>query len=205
MGRLYSYEELRCVRHAWIWEFANCCKPRAPLACADHINAEIGERPLDGGTGERSGERANQRYGIEPRPLYELHRDAAECSKVGMQRIALIREYHARERTRQNEMTGLERNSMAGELIGKPSHAERGMAEHAGRNPGLLDLGILVHDAADPAQVDVKRLNRPTANDDSGCRAIIGDGIENPARILQARVDYLDRGYDVFGRTQHLG
>src|SRR6266446_1039500 len=143
--------------------------------------------------------------GIVSSRLHELNRDAAECAKVGMQRIALIREHHARERARQNEMTGLERNSMAGELIGKPSHAERGMAEYAGRNPGLLDLGILVHDATDPAQVDVKRLNRPTANDDSGRRAIIGDGIENPARVLQARVDYLDRGHDVFGRTQHLG
>src|SRR5213080_1297824 len=91
-------------------------------------------------------------------------------------------------------MTGLERNPMAGELIGEPSHAERRVAKHTGRNPSLLDLGILVHDAADPTQVDIERLHRPAADDDAGRRAIIGHRIENLARVLQTRIDDLDRG-----------
>ena len=79
------------------------------------------------------------------------------------------------------------------------------MTEHAGGNAGLLDLGILVHDAADPAQVDVERPDRPTTDDDPGRRAIVGDRVENLARVLQARIDDLDRGNDVFGRAQNLG
>src|SRR5205823_8264279 len=102
-------------------------------------------------------------------------------------------------------MTGPERTPMAGALIGEPSHAERGVAKHTGRNPSLLDLGILVHDAADPTEVDIKRLHRPAADDDAGRRSIIGDRIENLARILQTRIDDLDRGDDIFGGAEHFG
>src|SRR5262249_43946979 len=137
-------------------------------------------------------------------PSYELHRDAAERAEVGVQRVALVREHHPRKRARQHEMARLERNAVASELIGEPCYAEPGMTEHAGRNAGLLDLGILVHDAADPAQVDVERADRPAADDDAGRRSIVGDRVENLARVLQARIDDLDRGNDVFGRAQDL-
>ena len=39
-------------------------------------------------------------------------------------------------------MAGLERGADAAELVGEPGHAERRMTEHAGGEPGLLDLGI---------------------------------------------------------------
>src|ERR1700687_465857 len=35
------------------------------------------------------------------------------------------------------------------------------MAEHASGDAGLLDLGIAVHDATDPAQIDIERTDRP--------------------------------------------
>jgi hypothetical protein len=35
--------------------------------------------------------------------------------------------------------------------------------------------------------------------------AIVGHRVEDPARILQPRVNDLDRGNDVLGRAQHLG
>ena len=79
------------------------------------------------------------------------------------------------------------------------------MAKHTGRNPSLLDLGILVHDAADPTQVDIERLHRPAADDDAGRRSIIGHRIENLARVLQTRIDDLDRGDDIFGGAEHFG
>src|SRR5262249_16831242 len=174
------------------------------VACIHTRNSDAGGA-LVYPTGGSASERAVERYGIEPRPLYELHRYAAECAEVSVQRVALIREHHARERARQHEMTGLERNPRAGELIGKPGHPERGVTKHAGRNAGLLDLGILVHDAADPAQIDVERLDRPAAHDDASRRSIVGHRVENSARVLQASVDDLDRGNDVFGGAQHLG
>src|SRR3954466_13756751 len=96
--------------------------------------------------------------------LDELHGDAAERAEVGVERIALVREHHPGERARQHEMPGLERDAVTAQLVGEPSHAERGMAEHAGGNAGLLDLRVLVHDPADPAQVDVERAHRPAAD-----------------------------------------
>src|SRR5262249_61270647 len=135
---------------------------------------------------------------------YELHRDAAERAKVGVQRVALVREHHPRKRAREHEMARLERNPMASELVGEPCDAERGMTEHAGRNASLLDLGILVHDAADPAQVDVERPHRPTAADDAGRRPIVGNRVENLARVLQARIDDLYLVNYVFGPCTRL-
>ena len=79
------------------------------------------------------------------------------------------------------------------------------MAEHAGGKPGLLDLGIAVHDAADPAQVDVHRPDRPAAQRDAGGGAVVGDGVDDLARILQTGVDDLDRRDHVFGGAQHVG
>ncbi len=38
-----------------------------------------------------------------------------------------------------------------------------------------------------------------------GRRPIVGDRVENLARVLQARIDDLDRGNDVFGGAQDLG
>src|SRR5581483_11230247 len=54
-------------------------------------------------------------------------------------------------------MPGLHRVAVLADLVGEPSDAERGMAEHAGSQAGLLDFGIAVHDAADPAQIDIHR------------------------------------------------
>src|SRR5580704_5804693 len=50
------------------------------------------------------------------------------------------------------------------ELVGEPGDAKRRMAEHAGGDAGLLDLGVAIHDAADPAQIDVHRPDRPAAD-----------------------------------------
>src|SRR5262245_33652922 len=99
---------------------------------------------------------------------YELHGDAAERAEVGVQRVALLRKHHARERAGQHEMTGLQRNPMRSELVGEPGDAERRMAEDTGRHAGLLDLGVAIHDAADPAQVDVHGADRAPTDHDAG-------------------------------------
>src|ERR1700728_2221016 len=135
----------------------------------------------------------------------KLQRDAPELTEVGVQRIALAREHDARERTGENEVTGLERHAVLAELVGEPGDAERGMAEHASSDAGLLDLGIAIHDAADPAQVDLERPDRPAADDDAGCSAVVGNGVENFARVLQPGIDDLDRRDDIFGGAQHVG
>src|SRR5882757_4922763 len=88
-----------------------------------------------------------------------------------MQRVALAGEHHPGERARQHQMAGLERDAVLAELVGKPGHAQGRMTEHAGRHAGLLDFRILVHDAADPAQIDVERPDRPAADHDAGRRA----------------------------------
>ena len=102
-------------------------------------------------------------------------------------------------------MTRLERHAVLAELVGEPGDAERGMPEHAGGDAGLLDLRIAVHDAADPAQIDSERPDRPAADDDAGSGAVVGNGVENLARILQSRIDDLERRHDIFGGAQHIG
>ncbi len=79
------------------------------------------------------------------------------------------------------------------------------MAEHAGGDAGLLDLGIAIHDAAHPAKIDVERADRTAAHHDAGGGAIVGDGVEDLARVLETRIDDLQRGHHVFGRAQHVG
>src|SRR5262249_3167256 len=135
----------------------------------------------------------------------ELDRDAAEIAEIGVQGVALAGMHHARERASEHQVTDIKRNAVLAELIGKPSEAKRRVAEHAGGDAGLLDLGIAVHDAADPAQVDIERTDRPAANHDAGGGAVVGDSIENLARILQARIDDLDRRHDIFCGAQHVG
>src|SRR5215831_13601206 len=138
-------------------------------------------------------------------PLHELNSDAAERAEVGMQRVALAGEHHAGERSGEHKMAGLERHAVAAELVGEPGDAEGRMAEHAGRDAGLLDLRILVHDAADPAQVDLERPDRPPADHDAGGGAVVGHRVEDLALVLDARVDDLDRRYHAFGGAQHVG
>src|SRR4029077_6602477 len=57
----------------------------------------------------------------------------------------------------------------------------------------------------DPAQVDVERTDRPAADHDTGGGAVIGDRVENLARVLQPRIDDLDRRHDIFGGAQYIG
>ena len=94
---------------------------------------------------------------------------------------------------------------MLSELVGKPGNAQRRMPEHAGGKARLLDLAVAVHDAADPAQVDVHRPNRPPAGDDAGRGAVVGNRVEDLARVLHAGIDDLERGDHVFGGAQHVG
>src|SRR5436190_929829 len=102
-------------------------------------------------------------------------------------------------------MADFERDAMLTELVGEPSHAERRMAEDAGSNPGLLDLGVAVHDAAHPAQVDIERADWATADYDPSRGAVVGDRVDNLARVLQASVDDFDRRHDIFSGAQDLG
>src|ERR1700693_6282744 len=60
----------------------------------------------------------------------KLHGEAAELAEIGVQRVAFLGEHHARERTGEDQMAGLERDTQRAELVGEPGDAERGMAEH---------------------------------------------------------------------------
>src|ERR1700691_1832498 len=108
----------------------------------------------------------------------KLYGNAAELAKVGMQRIAFPGKHHARERGGENDMADIERHAVLAELVGEPRHAERGMAEHAGGDAGLLDLRVAIHDAADPAQVDLQRPDRPAADNDARRGAVGRHGVE---------------------------
>src|SRR5580700_5695845 len=108
----------------------------------------------------------------------ELQRDAAELAEIGVQRIALARMDHAGERAGEHQVPGLERDAVLAELVGEPGHSQGRMTEHAGGNAGLLDLGVAIHDAADPAQIDVHRADRPATDHDAGSGAIVRHRVE---------------------------
>lgn len=69
-------------------------------------------------------------------------------------------------------MAGLERMALRADLVGEPGDAERRMAEHAGGEPALFNLGVAIHDAADPAQVDVHRADWASAQRNGGAQNI---------------------------------
>ena len=102
-------------------------------------------------------------------------------------------------------MAGLERVAKLANLVGEPGNAERRMAEHAGGETRLLDFGILVHDAADPAQVDIQRTDRTAAERDAGGGAVVGHRVDDLARIGEPRINDLDRRDHIFGGAQHVG
>src|SRR6202161_3282114 len=97
------------------------------------------------------------RYGEGPSiaPSDELHREAAERAEIGMDGVALIGPDRADERARQHGLAGGKLDVVAAEAICEPGDAERGMAHHAERETGFLDIGIAVERAAAPAQIDV--------------------------------------------------
>src|SRR5262245_65895445 len=96
---------------------------------------------------------------------HELHGDAAERAEVGMQGVALLGEHHAGERAGEHQVARLQRDAVRAELVGEPGDTQRRMAEHTGGHTGLLDLGVAVHDAADPAQVDLHGSDRPRSEE----------------------------------------
>src|SRR5689334_11634231 len=109
-----------------------------------------------------------------------------------MKRVALLRKDDAGERAGKHDVAGLERVAVRADLVRKPGHAECRMTQDARSEARLLDLGIAGHDPADPSQVDVERADRPPAHSDAGSRAVVRYGVDDLARILDARVDDLD-------------
>src|ERR1044071_2734004 len=137
--------------------------------------------------------------------LNELNRDSAQGAEVTVQGIAFVRKHDARERASENQVPGIERHAVFPEAVGEPGDAERRVAEHARGEARLLDLGVAVHDSAGPAQVHFHRADRAAADDDARRGAVIGNGVEDLARVDVARIDDLHRGYHVLGRVQHVG
>src|SRR5690606_36835171 len=105
----------------------------------------------------------------------------------------------------QHDMARFKRVAVLADLVGKPGDTECRVAENARRQSGLLDLGIAVHDAADPAQVDIERPDGATAEGDTGGGAVVGNGIDDHPGVLQPRIDDFDGGNYVFGGAQHFG
>src|SRR5204863_9711143 len=55
------------------------------------------------------------------------------------------------------------------------------------------------------AQVDIERADWATADYDPSRGAVVGDRVDNLARVLQASVDDFDRRHDIFSGAQDLG
>src|SRR5947209_3551948 len=70
--------------------------------------------------------------------LHELNGNASKRAEIGVQRIALLGKNDPRERARQHQMAGLERDTVAPQLVCKPRDPKRWMAEHPRGDAGLL-------------------------------------------------------------------
>ena len=116
----------------------------------------------------------------------------------------LLTQIGADEGAGQQHLARRDFNAVAAEAVGEPGDAQRRMAHDAERQAGLLDIRVAVEHAADPAQIEVERLDRPPADHQPRRGAVVGDRVENLARILHARVDQLHRRHDIFGGAHHL-
>ena len=77
------------------------------------------------------------------------------------------------------------------------------MAEHAGGEP-CFSISEFLYMCPDPAQIDIERPNWPAAQRDAGGGAVVGDGIDDPALILEPRIDDLNCRNDIFGGAQYV-
>src|SRR6185437_13225526 len=109
-----------------------------------------------------------------------------------------------RERTGEYDVSRFKRVPMRANLVGEPGNAESRMTEYSGSQARLLDFGIAIHDAPDPSQIDVQRTNRPAAHSDAGGRPVVGDRINDLARVLDTRIHNFDRRHYISGRFQNI-
>src|SRR5262245_8449587 len=154
---------------------------------------------------ERALERVRLKFDHDVCPLYKLDSKSAERPEIGVQSVALLREYDAGKRAGKHDVSWFERMPLWANFVGEPGDAKCRMTQHPGSQTRFFDLRIPVHDATDPAQVDIHGPNRPTAHCDTGRGAVVRNGIDDLALVLQARIDDLNRGNHVFGRAQYVG
>src|SRR5262249_11102628 len=154
---------------------------------------------------ERALERVRLKFDHDACPLYKLNSESAERAEICVQRVTFLREYDTCERAGKNNMPGLKRVTMRPNLVGKPGDAERRVAQYSGSKTRLLDLRISVHDATNPAQIDVHRSNRAPAHRDTCRGTVVRDSVDDLALVLQARIDDLNCRDHIFGRAQNIG
>src|SRR5262249_58586993 len=100
---------------------------QTPTIMSKHLALELGQSMIAPGCGNNQ-----DTSKILAVVSDELDGDAAETTKIGVQRVALASMHHAGERAGQHQMPDLKGDAVLAELIGKPGDAERRMAEHAG-------------------------------------------------------------------------
>src|SRR5579871_491971 len=108
----------------------------------------------------------------------ELHRDGTEWAEIAMHRVAFACPDHAREGAREHGVPRLQRHAVRAELVREPGDAHGGVAEHARGESSLLDLAIDVHDASDPAQIDVERPYRSATEHYRRRGTVVRDRVE---------------------------
>src|SRR5690554_326375 len=113
--------------------------------------------------------------------------------------------------TGQNHLTRLKADAMRCEALAHPGDAFQRVAQYATGQTGLFDLTVEVQHATGPAQVDIHRLDRTTAHDDTGVGGVVGDGVVHLAGVAGFRIgaqaasgDQLQGGDNVVGGVDDI-
>src|SRR5699024_1983305 len=120
-------------------------------------------------------------------------------------RVVVVDPHRTGEGSGQDDLAGVELVAVGGDLVGQPVHAGGRVVQHAGGDAGFLHGLVLEQDARDPAQVHGFRAHRVAADDHGAHRRVVGDGVHDGAAFhLDARIEDLQGGDDVFGGFQHV-
>src|ERR1035437_1526045 len=130
--------------------------------------------------------------------------DVAKRAVVDVEGVPATGRYRPGKRSGQDDLPWLQRYAVLRKTLGQPGNAIGRVIQHAGSDTGFFDYAIAVEQGGNPAQIDIHRLDRPTAHDDAGIGGVVGNGVHHFARALAVRVNPLRTGIDQFQRRNHV-
>src|SRR5215469_7241215 len=128
-----------------------------------------------------------------------------------MEGVAGSRGNGSGERAGHHQFAGIETLAKRSEPIGEPGDAVGRVVQHGRGDAGFLQYAVSIAERTDPAQVDVERAYRATANYQCRVGRVVRDGVDHAPRrpglgivASGAQIHDLQRGNYILGRIENL-
>src|SRR5579864_9199501 len=122
----------------------------------------------------------------------EIQTNAAQRTVVDVEGVARSCRDRAREGAAQNYVVRVQDFVVWRDLVREPCNARRGMIQHRGGEAAFFHGAVLVKQCANPAEVDVQRTYRSSAQYDAGIRREVRDRVVDLAWRPRLAVELFD-------------